>query len=371
MEEDDDNFLNNVIEFEDGRQYKVAPPPTGQPLPGSTTTTTAVDEEVSTSAADHVSTEPVSKEERFADDFDRRWPRTRQSPIVLQRDLPSRSSQPISVSPTPSQPSHSSAEGSRVLFNERSNRLEPYTNPNFPNRLGPGHGVSRRNAHGEAEHRFGKDVLPRSPVHPVHLLQKPSEGTHDTLVQSPRSYTGDFVGRRVVDRDNSPYSPGGDFGQNKVRSRDSGPLHDLRGISEKRNRRLSGASFASSGPDGQQQGSTYSSDGPFSRRSHPRESPLQHLSVLPANASAHSPRLSQLQATSPTDTSDAQLLGASPILDIEGVHKTAMHLSAERAKRRRQLEEEEREKEKERARKKAAELEARMMEAQASDYFTD
>ncbi|KAF8446181.1 hypothetical protein L210DRAFT_2962148 [Boletus edulis BED1] len=41
-----------------------------------------------------------------------------------------------------------------------------------------------------------------------------------------------------------------------------------------------------------------------------------------------------------------------------------MHISAERAKQRRQLEEEEREKEKERARKKAAELEARMIQTQ-------
>jgi serine/arginine repetitive matrix protein 2 len=364
MEEDDDNFLDNVIEFGDGRQYKVAPTATGQP----SAPTTSVGQDTPVSTTDHVSTEPVSKAERFADDFDRSWPRTRQSPLVLQRDLPSRSSQHLSVSPTPSQPGHSSVEGSRVLFNERSNRLEPYTSPHSPNRLGSSFGFSRRNAHGEpalspAEPRFSRDA---SLVHPVHLLQKPFDGTHyDTSVQSSRSYAGDFTGRRNAERDGGPHTPGGDYGQNKVRSRDpgrpSGPLHDPRGISEKRHRRLSAASFASSIPDGQQ-GSSHSSDVPFSRRSQARDSPLQHLSVLPANASAQASRVSQLPGTSHTAATE----GTPSVLDIEGVHKTAMHISAERAKQRRQLEEEEREKEKERARKKAAELEARMIQAQVS-----
>ncbi|KAH0838507.1 hypothetical protein J3R83DRAFT_6824 [Lanmaoa asiatica] len=361
MEEDDDNFLDNVIEFGDGRQYKVAPTATGQP-PATSTTTTPGGGETPLSTADHVSVEPVSKEERFRDDFDRSWPRTRQSPLVLQRDLPSRSSQHISVSPSPSQPGHSAVEGSRVLFNERSNRLEPYTSPHLPNRLGSSFGFSRRNAHGEpalspAEPRFSRDAPPHSPVHPVHLLQKPSEGTHDTSAQLSRSYAGDFTGRRNPERDGALHSPGGDYGQNMIRA----SFHDPRGMSEKRHRRLSGASFASSIPDGQ--GSSHSSDVPFSRRSQARESPLQNLSVLPANMSAQASRVSQLPGTSHAATSEVQLPGVSSALDIEGVHKTAMHMSAERAKQRRQLEEEEREKEKERARKKAAELEARMMQA--------
>ncbi|KAF8559320.1 hypothetical protein OG21DRAFT_723617 [Imleria badia] len=328
MEEDDDNFLDNVIEFGDGRQYNVVPTATAQP-PTASTTSTPVGGETPVSTADHVSTEPVSKQERFADDFDRSWPRTRQSPIVLQRDLPSRSSHHVSVSPAPSQPGYSSLEGSRVLFNERSNSL----------------GFSRRNAHGEpalspAESRFSRDAPPHSP--------------------SSRSYAGDFIGRRNTERDGTPHAFGVDFGQNKVRSRDpsgpSGSFHDSR---EKRPRRLSGASFASSIHDGHQQGSSHSSDVSFSRRSQARESPLQHLSVLPANASAQASRMSQSPGTA-----DVQPSGTSSVLDIEGVHKTAMHISAERAKQRRQLEEEEREKEKERARKKAAELEARMIQAQ-------
>ncbi|KAG6381401.1 hypothetical protein JVT61DRAFT_5815 [Boletus reticuloceps] len=333
MEEDDDNFLDNVIEFGDGRQYKVAPATTIQP-PVASTTTMSVGGEITVSTADHVSTEPVSKEERFADDFDRSWPRARQSPIMLQRDLPNRSSQPMSISPTPSQLGHSSVEGSRVLFNEHSNSF----------------GLSRRSTHGESavspvESRFSRDAPPHSP--------------------SSRSW--DFIGRRNAERDSGSHTLGVDNGQNKVRSRDpagtSGSFHDSRSISEKRHRRLSGASFASSIPD-RQQGSSPSLDVPFSRRSHARESPSQHLSILPANVSAHVSRVSHLPGTSHGVTAEAQLSGASPVLDIEGVHKTAMHISAERAKQRRQLEEEEREKEKERARKKAAELEARMIQTQ-------
>lgn len=56
-------------------------------------------------------------------------------------------------------------------------------------------------------------------------------------------------------------------------------------------------------------------------------------------------------------TSETPASFATPTLSIEDVHKTAMHISVERAKQRRQVEEEEREKEKERARQKAAALE--------------
>lgn len=372
MEEDDDNFLDNVIEFGDGRQYKISPTATSQP-PVTSSTTTPVDGEITVSIADHGSTDPVSKEERFADDFDRSWPRTKQSPIPLQRDLPNRSSRHMSVSPTPYPPGHPPAEGSRVLFNERSNRLEPYTSPRLPNRLGSSFGHPRRNAHGEptlspSESRFSRDAPPHSPVHPVHLLQKSSDGTHDTSVQSSRSYAGDFAGRRHTERDGGPHALGIDHVQNKVRKRDSGgpfgSFHDFRGIGEKRPRRLSGASFASSVPDSQQQGSPHSSDVPFSRRSQGRESPLQHSSVLPANVSTQAPSVSQSAGTSNAATAEVQLSGISQVSDIEDVHKTSMHIFAERAKQRRQLEEEEREKEKDRARKKAAELEARMMQVQ-------
>ncbi|KAJ7783422.1 hypothetical protein DFH07DRAFT_908018, partial [Mycena maculata] len=97
MEEDDDNFLNGVIEFGDGRQYKIesADPlmDTGLPAAESTDSVPSPPRSRSRSRsrldeARPSSNVPVSKEERFADDFDRSWPRSRASPSVSTRDLP-------------------------------------------------------------------------------------------------------------------------------------------------------------------------------------------------------------------------------------------------------------------------------------------
>ncbi|KAF9229562.1 hypothetical protein BS17DRAFT_28049 [Gyrodon lividus] len=375
MEEDDDNFLDNVIEFGDGRQYKVAPTGIGQP-PAATTLQMDGGEHT-VIAVDKIPTHPVSKEDRFADDFDRSWPRSKLSPIVMQRDLSSRSSRQASISPTSSQPSHSPMEGSRVLFNERSNRLEPYTSSHFPNRYSSGPGFLRRNAHAEpnhpsAESRFSRDAPPHSPANPVQLLQKPAEGSRDASVPPPRSH--DFIGRRQPERDGGPSPFGSHHGQHRARGRDVGgppapPFGDARESTEGQPRRFSSISFPSGPiPDGPRQGSLHVTDASFYRGPQPRESPLQPLSVLPAEAStatakvkvAHPPDVSHSVA------SGVQPLSATSVLDIEGVHKTAMHISAERAKQRRQLEEEGREKEKERAHRKAAELEERMKRTEAA-----
>jgi hypothetical protein len=82
----------------------------------------------------------------------------------------------------------------------------------------------------------------------------------------------------------------------------------------------------------------------------------RHHAVPPLHiASSQSPVLSHGSVTSETPS---QTLSAHPV-DLEQYHKTAMHLSAERAKQRRQQEEEERAKQRERARQKAAEIEAK------------
>ncbi|KIJ68652.1 hypothetical protein HYDPIDRAFT_24910 [Hydnomerulius pinastri MD-312] len=389
MEEDDDNFLDNVIEFGDGRQYKIAPTDAVQAAPGAAPALQVDGGEASTETADIVSTEPVSKEDRFADDFDRSWPRSKQSPTVLQTDFASRSSRQASMSPRSSQPSHSPMEGPRVLFNERSNRLEPYSSSNLPNRYGSGPGLSRRGAHAEpslspAESRFSRDIAPHSPAHPVQLLQKSSESSHESSMHPPRGHSSGFMGRRQAEQDGGSHPPfGSHFGQNRARGRDaSGPLGsfgDNRGPGERQYRRPSGTPFASGPlPNGGPPGLPFDDSRASGERQYRRlsnahapfaSSPLQPLSAISAEMSTvnntaanptHSPVLSHASVTSEVPPS-----GTSG-LDIEGVHKTAMHLSAERAKQRRQLEEEEREQEKERARKKAAELEERMKQAEAS-----
>ncbi|KIK98508.1 hypothetical protein PAXRUDRAFT_24167 [Paxillus rubicundulus Ve08.2h10] len=374
MEEDDDNFLDNVIEFGDGRQYKVAP--TGTVQPPASATLRVDGNETSPVAIDNVVIESVSKEDRFADDFDRSWPRSRLSPIVLQRDVSSRSSRQASISPASSQPSHSPMEGSRVLFNERSNRLEPYTNTHFPIRYGSGSGLSRRNAHAEphhssAESRFSRDA-PHSPAYSVQLLQKPVEGSRDASIQPPRSHAGDFIGRRQPERDGGPPPFGSHYGQHWIRGRDASgppgpPFGDSRGPSEGRPRRFSGTSFASGPiPDGLRQGPPHVPYASFPRKPQSRESPSQSLSVIPGEVSTTTVKLGHSPDVLDSTASEVHPLTAASVMDIEGVHKTAMHVSAERAKQRRQLEEEEREKEKERAHKKAAELEERMKHAEAA-----
>jgi hypothetical protein len=82
MEEDDDNFLDGVIEFGDGRQYKIQPAEApAQPGPHRTTS----------GLLHHLVKHrlvPVSKEERFADDdYDRSWPRSKTSPAMPPRNL--------------------------------------------------------------------------------------------------------------------------------------------------------------------------------------------------------------------------------------------------------------------------------------------
>ncbi|KAF8827423.1 hypothetical protein HHX47_DHR4000427 [Lentinula edodes] len=124
MEEDDDHFLDGVIEFGDGRQYKAdtteGPMPSACPPEVNT-------REPTTSSEEHP--EAVRKEDRFADNFDRSWPRTKDVSTLTSdfAHLPA-SRAPHNISPSTSQSAHSPVEASRVLFNERSNRLEPYNN---------------------------------------------------------------------------------------------------------------------------------------------------------------------------------------------------------------------------------------------------
>jgi serine/arginine repetitive matrix protein 2 len=70
MVEDDDNYWDNVIEFGDGRQYKVE-------VVEQTTRSREQSPSGSVKSLRLESTTEVlvTKEERFADDFDRSWPR--------------------------------------------------------------------------------------------------------------------------------------------------------------------------------------------------------------------------------------------------------------------------------------------------------
>lgn len=100
------------------------------------------------------------------------------------------------MSPASSHPSYSPSEGSRVLFNERSNRLEPYSS--HPNtRHFPGAPMSRRGSHIKripppVDIRSGRDGPMRSPVQPVQLFQTPASSydcSSRTLRHDPGAHT--------------------------------------------------------------------------------------------------------------------------------------------------------------------------------------
>ena len=362
MEEDDDNFLDNVIEFGDGRQYTVAPTepeqaPSDQPVAQTGGDTSA-------EITDHTSSPAVAKEDRFADDFDRSWPRSKFSPTVIQRDFPSRSSRQASTSPASSQPSHSPLEGPRVLFNERSNRLEPYNSVYPPARFSGPHGIPKRDGRTE----FNRDPPPHSLAHPVQFLQKSAES--NTSTRSPYNHSRDFPSSgRYADRElGHPSVSVSHYGQNRTLGRDGivppvpGP-NSTRLADDVRRRRAS-----SSAHSGSQVDNTL-----VLHPSHPPDG-LPHRYAQPQESPSHAP-----SSTLPDlPTSDGSIdpaktgVASSEVSHISTVdaYKVTMHVTAERARQRRQLEEEEREKEKERARRKAAELEERMKAAEASTKQT-
>ncbi|KAJ3871489.1 hypothetical protein F5051DRAFT_433823 [Lentinula edodes] len=164
MEEDDNNFLDGVIEFGDGRQYKAdtnnGPTPSASPPQVSTREPTTLSQE---------HPEPVRKEDRLADNFDRSWPRTKDmsTPTSDFAHLPA-SRAPHNISPSTSQSAHPPVEAS----NKRSNRLEPYNNSR---ELGwSTQGSDSRFLHSPASAMFNVSS------NYIQLLQKPApgEGSH-------------------------------------------------------------------------------------------------------------------------------------------------------------------------------------------------
>ncbi|KAI0757262.1 hypothetical protein C8Q80DRAFT_1281926 [Daedaleopsis nitida] len=362
MEEDDDNFLGGVIEFGDGRQYKVqSNAPTRQSSPPRDTSKSLSAVDSATTAPHEVMDQPVSKEERFEDDFDRSWPRSR--PGSHQVPGPSRDQRSVGSTTSPSSTSvHSPQESSsRVLFNERSNRLEPYSHQRHG---GPGAPVafnrrSTRSDYSSSPTESRRDVPPHT--HP-HILQK-GPGGGSQLMESPTS------SRAPGDR--SPVSPHDGF-----RSRDRQPMPMRRDHPPWQSNGLGAFGDSVRSPR----------DGTFDDRAR-RSSTMEHPSgpggdtrhvppirtdhdYFPPPPSAPPPSIppphepSAPSACSQTSESPVAPSSVLPTTDVEDVRKAAMHSAAERARLRRQQEEEEREKEKERARRKAAEIEERMKAAE-------
>jgi serine/arginine repetitive matrix protein 2 len=398
MEEDDDNFLDGVIEFGDGRQYKIQPAeapaqPTGPPG--------GMQHDVRSSPpSGETPLAPVSKEERFADDdYDRSWPRSKTSPAIPQRESPPHSHHPIPPSPSSSQATHSPQDASRVLFNERSNKLEPYSSAHPPHRPGPGpstHPLHRKASFAEAgspitDPRVGRDLPPHTQATNVQLLQKPGTPFGDAPTR-PGPFGPIAAGSTTINKDRPrDIRRQGviSSGQDPSRVKDHlGPIStldskDREGMGALRGRRLSnmGPPMLTSARDrsketGRQLPPHLSQMPapplPLQRRLSSKEPQPRPPSTVPSDSPssrrpsfAHHPSQSPvLSHGSVTSETPSQTLSAHPV-DLEQYHKTTMHLSAERAKQRRQQEEEERAKQRERARQKAAELEAKAKESAA------
>ncbi|KAI0724289.1 hypothetical protein C8T65DRAFT_626036 [Cerioporus squamosus] len=378
MEEDDDNFLGGVIEFGDGRQYQVQSSDAARhSSPSRDPSKLSSLGDVDSSARIGTMDKPVSKEERFADDFDRSWPRSR----------PGVNTQPTHVAggtPSPTSTSvQSPQESSRVLFNERSNRLEPYSHQRYP---GPGAAQqytrrSSRSDYSTSPTEGRRDAPPHTQVHGVQLLQKGSNGASPhaespTFSRAPSDHSpispsdpSRLRDRPPMRRDHPPWQANGGHGTDSGRTGSYGPPHPSHRSPrdapfDDRTRRL-GFEPLPSGPGGDH------------RRQLPPHLSASAVHILPARTEEALPR-SPLQpppslphpeppapsASSQAAESPAVSASALPATDLEEVRKAAMHTAAERARLRRQQEEEEREKEKERARRKAAEIEERMKAAE-------
>jgi serine/arginine repetitive matrix protein 2 len=123
MEEDNDDYLGGVIEFGDGRQYQIQQP---VDVPQTTQDSSVPAPETSSQGPQPPSAPAgINKEDRFSDDYDRSWPRS----AALSSNIRPRVGPPAGAS-TSSNSSMSPQEASRVLFNERSNRREPWSSNN-------------------------------------------------------------------------------------------------------------------------------------------------------------------------------------------------------------------------------------------------
>ncbi|KAJ7357036.1 hypothetical protein DFH08DRAFT_771393 [Mycena albidolilacea] len=378
MDADDDNFLDGVIEFGDGRQYKIESADLPDPPLAAAESSSSVPSR-SGSRLDREETQqlnvPVSKEERFADDFDRSWPRSRASPSVSTRDLPggpALSNQSTNAAPSPVSPTVSMASDSAsraLLFNERSNKLEPY------NRAAGG-------AAGPGQKR-GDSAFPA--VSPTDTRQFNS-GQPQLLQNRGRGFSGAGGG-----------AFGGERGQQQQQQGRPGPPPNAppnpwtqrkESDAPERGRRLSAmgpppvppqAGLAGAG--GRQRPPhlplmSETDDGvPVRPQRRPSTSRESRHPQIPAAEPSSSESVTRRGPSQSPALSHASAVAQSPVIpvsvplgpqvDLDEVRKDVMLTSAARAKARRQQEEEEREKEKERARRKAAEIEERINAAEA------
>ncbi|KAG8697630.1 hypothetical protein FRC09_007744 [Ceratobasidium sp. 395] len=374
MEDESNDFLGDVIDFGDGKTYTVPP-----------------EEE------DNV-TGTVSKESRFGDDYDRSWPRTR--PTVPENDgagVSKPASQHSRHPPAHGLPPRQASGDGRVLFNERSNRLEPAREHTSAHVLPPAssshfHGPphahvprnpGRRNSALSASERPRSGTLRDLPPHardpPPHVApgassesraRRPSDArsTHSP-VERRSSFLHDEERPRMGSTSwgRTGDEPGSAFhGMRRETSRDSRISTGERqpwGIALQRttSQRTAGdsshtlelaAASGTAGSHSDQVAPSLPSDNTTKRS---LLSPSLHTTTLPTISS---PQPSPTTvSTAPNELPETSVPPVPPSA-LSDERDKFMKQAAERARRRRLEEEAAREEARERARKKAAELEA-------------
>ncbi|KAG8934509.1 hypothetical protein FRC01_002241 [Tulasnella sp. 417] len=369
-DEGDDNYLGEVVEFGDGTQYSVPPTATAETHPSTGLQDATLPTSLKLPSELGENDAPIRKEDRFPDDFDRSWPKGRGS---------SHGADPPSMHPRePPSPAHSHStlhsehgdRGNRVLFNERSNRMEPAwgrgerdgppgRGGRFPNRERQPFNRDRWAGGNEHQSQAPNGRPPRNDRNPNYggnrrtdmppppppgsqSMEGPSWGRSSYRRQSnasqddpPRMMSGPGSRNRPpyqdADRDfHRPHPPSGAPSRLEMSSPRMGRMPDQR-------------SFDRPPPFG-------SGGRRESVASSVHKSPLlQARSVAEEPISPRVDNGSEL-APIPVDVVDPTARGEQ----LAALTKSEMHNAAQRARERRQKEEEERQKQQERAKAKAA-----------------
>lgn len=358
------DFLGTVLEFGDGMQYSVPPTAITETAPG-------LPNEKHAEASQR-----VRKEDRFVDDFDRSWPR-KPAGSTRAPSLPGTSPRPNPqemASPAHSHTStlHSEREKDKVLFNERSNRMEPL-NEGSDRPTWTRKGADAPGGRGVPPHLMMRE-------HPPPVRDSMSRSTSNReRPWTERKSSGD---RRPGDMGPPPppSADGRPWGSSNRRfsnsSRDGGlglsslhPEPPSRSHTERDFGRRRPPSFVSGAPVRMEPPSPrdrFMSDRPMEDSSGFPHSPSHRRRESLTSSIARSPLLGADQlshkGTSVADELKGTLAQAptAPSGDLDRVTKMVLHTGVEKARQRRMEEEAEREKQKERARAKAAELEAKM-----------
>ncbi|EJD04311.1 uncharacterized protein FOMMEDRAFT_140309 [Fomitiporia mediterranea MF3/22] len=402
-EEDNDDFLGDVIEFADGRQYTIH-------VDGA-----EADQKAADDTPGNVGSEAsVSKVDRFVDDFDRSWPKSRPE-SGSHKDESSRFGSAAHSETSSDFPGHSpvstrDGSQSRVLFNDRLNRMEPISG----GRHGPGPQIHTHGGQGfrdgpSGSGRFHGGRLEReAPPHTSFTgSRKPHEGSwnvphghelsqrdgRDMKSHSPTTYFHNEYhdrkgrsgwgqppnGRQFPGRDPSA-SRSTTNGAPSVASSDDHSSRHAPSVRDQQRGRFPSPGHTrdldrqapphlaythSALPPERPQDAADSDKLRQRRPSDALSQPSVGKGREPTQSQpAHSAQ-TQPEATSPKATAPG------PGDDVEAVRRAYLAESAERAKKRRQQEEEERLKAQERARKKAAELEAKIAASKATEAPKD